>query len=241
MNIRTFIRSLLFPCPGCGRYDLPQPDNFLLCPECREQLRMFPEETLFCRGCGAPMDNALAVCSQCLAEPGRPWQEAISLFPYSGYGKKFLRMLKFANRPDLTRPLGELAAETLQKRGIKPDILIPVPMHFIQMWRRSYNHAGLLAKVTGEILDIPVSGVLKRRYTRTKQAKLKRKERHRTREDFYCTAPQTLRGKHIMLVDDIITTGATLTAAADALKDCEIAGLSILTAARTPAYSVIKR
>ncbi len=240
LNIRTFLRSLLLPCPGCREYDLP-PSEYLFCPECRKKLHLFPENAPFCPGCGAPMDGALAVCSQCLAEAVRPWQEAVSVFPYSGYGKEIIRQLKFSNRPDLARPLAELAARAVKERGVVPDVLVPVPLHFTRLWSRSYNQAELLAKMVGRILQIPVAPVLKRRYTRTKQAKLKRRERHHLQDVFYCIHPRLLDGRKVMLVDDVITTGATLAAAAEALKNCHITGLSILTVARTTAYSKIKR
>ncbi len=187
------------------------------------------------------MDNALAVCSQCLAEPQRLWQNAVTLFPYAGTGKNFIKELKSANRPELARPIAELAAEAVTARNLLPDVLVPVPLHFARLWSRSYNQAELLARSTGKLLNIPVVNALKRKYSRGKQAELKRGERHRLQNVFFCPAPEPLRGKKVMLVDDVLTTGATLTAAAEALKDCDLAGLSVLTAARTPAYSKIKR
>ena len=185
------------------------------------------------------MDGALAVCSQCLAEPVRPWSRAVAVFPYRRRGKRVIRALKFSSRPELSRPLAVLAAEAVRSRGEIPDVLIPVPLHWTRALFRGYNQAGLLAGCLGRELGVPVLDVLKRRAARRKQAVLGRKERHLLQASFHCDAPEKLHGKKVMLVDDVLTTGATLSAAAAALTGVERDNLSVLVIARTPAYGAL--
>ena len=236
MNFLTFFRRLPLPCPGCGRDDAPSGGNEF-CGECLRRLRLFPASMSVCPGCGGPMDGALAVCSLCLAEPERPWREAAALFPYSGYGRELVRQFKFMNRPHLARPLGKLAAELVRRRQWRPDLLTPMPLAWTRRLARGYNQAALLAGIIGGELGIPPTELLKRRPGRAAQATLGRRARHDLRGRFRCSAPELALGRRILLIDDVFTTGATLTAAAAALMRAGAAEILVLTVARTPAFS----
>lgn len=238
MYFNDIFSTMVFPCPGCGADDAPAGGRGF-CPECVAKLQLFPDGQVFCPGCGGIMDGALAVCSQCLAEPVRPWHHAVAVFPYRGFGKKLIRQMKFATRPELSRPLAVLAAAAIRARGVMPQALVPVPLHWTRFMLRGYNQAELLADCIGRELGIPVLKVLKRRFPRKKQALLGRRERHKLQTSFYCSCPEKLCGLQLMLVDDVLTTGATLTAAAQALPEVGRENLSVLTIARTPAYGAL--
>ena len=238
MPFDTIFSTMIFPCPGCGADDAP-PGGRGFCPECMHKLQLFRDDQIFCSGCGGVMDGALAVCSQCLAEPIRPWHHAVAVFPYRKFGKRLIREMKFSTRPELSRPLAVLAAEAIRARGVVPDVLVPVPLHWTRYMLRGYNQAELLADGIGRELKIPVLKVLKRRSSRKKQSLLGRRDRHRVTTAFYCTHPEKLRGMQVMLVDDVLTTGATLNAVARALPEISRENLSIVTIARTPAYGAL--
>ncbi len=234
----SLFQNISFPCPGCDSDDAP-PGGRGFCPACTAKLHIYPDDMLFCPGCGGPHDGALAVCSQCLAEPVRLWQSAAAVFPYYGFGKKLIREFKFANRPEFARPFGALLAQAVSRSNFCPDVLVPVPLHFSSFWRRSYNQAELLAKVCGRELDIPVISALRRIHAGTKQAKLGRHERHVLKKSFLCVKPDKLKGCRVMLIDDVLTTGATLSAAAGVLWACGISELAVAVAARTPAFGAM--
>ena len=231
-------RRLPFPCPGCGSDEAP-PGGRAFCPECRKTLRLFPENMTVCPGCGGPLDSALAVCPQCLIEPERRWRSAAAACPYCGFGRQLVRRFKFADRPELAGPLGVLMADAARLRHLTADVLVPVPLHWRRLWFRGYNQAALLAEIAGGELGLPVVSALRRAGHRPKQAMLGRRERHVLRGLFGCSRPESVRGRRVMLVDDVFTTGATLSAAAEALLEAGAREVTVLTAARTPAYSAL--
>ena len=239
--LEKLFRKIKFPCPGCASDDAPAGGRGF-CPQCTALLKLYPDDMQFCPGCGGPLDGALAVCSQCLAEPVRLWQSATAVFPYRGFGKQLIREFKFSNRPELARPLGVLAARAVQRSNWQPEILVPVPLHRWGFLLRGYNQAELLAQIVGEELGVPVANVLRRHGKRAKQAKLGRKDRHKSLSGvFSCLAPEKLQGHRVMLIDDVFTTGATLSAVAKMLNKCGVSELAVLTVARTPGYSSLEQ
>ena len=132
-----------FRCPLCeekggnGRNEI--------CPECREQLELLPVKGR-CRGCGGRIDSVLAVCSNCMAYPERPYCDALAVMEYSGAGRTLIRQMKFGNRPELARPLAMLAAEKLRESGMEFDVIVPVPIHWRRFLERSYNQTELLGR-----------------------------------------------------------------------------------------------
>ncbi|MCI5779518.1 MAG: ComF family protein [Lentisphaeria bacterium] len=231
-------RHLPFPCPGCGSDEAP-PGGRSFCPECRKKLRLFPEKMAVCPGCGGPLNSALAVCSQCLIEPERSWRSAAAAFPYSGFGRQLVRRFKFADCPELAGPLGVLMADAARFRRLTADVLVPVPLNWRRLWFRGYNQAALLAKIAGGELGLPVVSALRRVGRRPKQATLGRRERHFLRGLFRCPRPELIRGRRVMLVDDVFTTGATLGAVGKVLLEAGALEVTVLVAARTPAYSAL--
>lgn len=231
-------KYLSFSCAGCHDAEVSAAGSGL-CPECTEKLQIYPLNALLCPGCGGILDGAATVCSQCIIEPERPWRRAVALFPYRREGKRLIREMKFAGRPDIARVLGNLAADMLLKRQEKPDILIPVPLHWTRLFSRGFNQAELIARTIGKNLQLPVVQALSRTRPRKKQALLGRGERHHLEEAFYCRHPEKVAGKRVMVVDDVMTTGATLSAAVNALSNAGCADICVLVIARTPSLTAL--
>lgn len=230
-NIASWLN--LFPCPLCKTGDGGGRNQ--ICPKCREALRGFKEP--ICPGCGGTLDGFMTVCSKCLAEDKRPWVGARTLFEYRGAARSLLHDFKFKGRPELARTLGELAAKTLQNAPFTPDLVVPVPLHSLRFYRRGYNQAGLFAEVTAKALNVKYCSILRRTKRTQKQSGLNREERrHNLIGAFQVRSPEIIRGKRILLVDDVFTTGATLTAAAKTLLAAGSGEIFVLTAARTPTY-----
>ncbi len=224
----------LLPCPLCRSGDGAGVNAF--CPDCLAKLRFFPQPA--CPGCGGELDGVLAVCSKCLAAEPRPWVGACSLFEYRDLGRRIIHDFKFHDAPELARPLGRLAGEAMRRNSFEGDLVVPVPLHFTRLWYRSYNQAELFGRMVARELGIPLSNALSRRRRGRRQSALGTAARRRNpRGAFAVVHPEKIRGKRIILVDDVFTTGATLTAAAKALLSAGSGPVFVLTAARTPRYS----
>ena len=201
-------------------------------------MKIIPEDAECCPGCGGIISGALACCTQCLAEPERPWHKAYTVMPYNQEAKDFIRRFKFSNTPELARPLGYLLADKIRQNDITADMIVPVPLHFTRLLSRGYNQSLLLAQIAGKKSGIPVHNVLKRTFSPSHQAGSSRKARHKNiAGSMYLKDRESVAGKHLLLLDDVFTTGATLHAAAMALKKGKPASIQIITLARTPGYS----
>jgi ComF family protein len=129
-----------------------------------------------------------------------------------------------------------LAAEKLAASTIQPDLLVPIPLTLPRYLIRSYNQSRLIADVISQICAIPVYSPLSRRFTLRHQAMLNRQSRHRgLLKEFNVT--KDVQHKNILLIDDVLTTGATLSAAAQVLLDAGAAEVNVLVLARSISYS----
>ncbi len=188
-----------------------------------------------CPGCGGESDTALALCSACMEMPPRPWRSAVAAFEYSGFAAELILKMKFSDRPDLARPFGLALTDILTARGVKADFIVPVPLHWQRMISRGYNQSALLAEMLSRGLDIPVLSGLRRIGFAGHQARLGMEQRLKAqRGSFICTAADKISGRTVLLVDDVITTGSTLTAAAEELLKSGCGEVHIAVAARTP-------
>ena len=222
----------LFPCPLCGEGD--GDGAGLLCPECLAVLPIVPPESPHCPGCGGVPDGVLAMCRACVRCGERPWQDAATVMEYSGEGARFMKRFKSGHAPELARPLGWLAARKIRRLGWHADLVIPVPLRFFRRWRRQYNQSELFASRIGAELGIPCRDVLVKLPGGGKQAGMTRSQRLKNRLRFAVKDPDILRGRDIILVDDIFTTGSTLAAAVKALRKADPRMIYVLSGARTP-------
>jgi ComF family protein len=130
--------------------------------------------------------------------------------------------------------LASLAAETLADMAGSLDLLIPIPLHWRRYWQRGFNQAQLLAETFGHAWQLPVqTRGLRKRHASDRQQSLDRRQRLRNLSGSFAVRA-AVKGRRVGLVDDVITTGATMEAAASALLEAGAAQVSAIALARTP-------
>jgi ComF family protein len=183
-----------------------------------------------CPGCDEPVGAHRAMCAECCGElePASGAEDGVAAFAYGGALRTAVHKLKYNKRPDLGGALGELLAEALVERIDRCDVVIPVPLHPLRLTTRGYNQAALLAAPLARALGAPLSvRVLARRTFLAAQARLNREARDaNVRDAFVPFARADVRGKHVVVVDDVVTTGSTFAACRAALL---LAGASRVT------------
>jgi len=176
--------------------------------------------------------SAVSPCATCTATPPH-YDYARSAAVYEGQLREALHALKFSGRRALAGPLGELAAE--QCLASLPDgieALIPVPLARERERERGFNQAALLARRIGRRLEVPTRPRWLARIRPTRpQSDLSAVERRANVRGAFRASPR-VAGRHVLVVDDILTTGATLEACARALRDAGVLRVGVLTVAR---------
>jgi ComF family protein len=185
-----------------------------------------------CPLCGRPQSSGV-LCPGCIN-----WIADIdgirSPFRFDGTIRQAVHQLKYKNIRALAEPLARLLKEYLVIHPVPGEVLIPVPLHPKRLRERGYNQSALLAGKLGKLTGLPVvEDILIRRLLTPPQAKTATVEERRTNVAgaFACTG-DSLRDRHIILIDDVSTSGATLNACAHALKDGGAASVWGLTVAR---------
>lgn len=238
--VRGELTDLILPpaCPVC-RARLGSAGG--LCADCWQGVRFL--ERPWCERLGTPLpiDLGPGVLSAAAVADPPAFARARSAVSYEGPVPDLVHALKYADRTDLAPMLGAWMARAAHELVAEADLLIPIPLHWGRLASRRFNQAALLAHEVGHLTGLPVATRLLLRTRRTpQQVGLGRDERARNmRGAFVVPAGKQARlaGRRPILIDDVLTTGATLEAAARALLAAGASAVDVLTLARVVAPS----
>ncbi|WP_309085579.1 ComF family protein [Chelativorans sp.] len=226
---------LLFPpvCLGC-RNLVTAPGT--LCPECWPGLRFL--ERPWCPVMGTPFPHEMGegfLSGEAIANPP-PFARARSAVAYGGVAGRMVQALKFSDRTDLAPWMARWMLRAASELITDAGVVVPVPLHRRRFFMRRFNQAAELARAFARLagLDYRPEALVRRRVTR-QQVGLGAREREENVRGAFLVPPQRARlieGKRVILVDDVFTTGATVGAAARALKRAGAREVDVLTFAR---------
>jgi ComF family protein len=207
------ISDLLFPavCAGCGAPSLAAD---LLCDSCA-RLLLSMVSLPYCPRCGATIGPNIPIredgCSACPSTLPR-FAEVVRLGPYAHPLRSVIRQLKYHRREEMLRRLGQLLVEAICAKVDTEtlDVVLPVPMHWRRRLVRGTDHARALGRQIAKLLDLPLGDELVRTRHTPPQVNLPRTRRIEiVRGAFGLRARRSIEGTHVLLVDDVTTTGAT--------------------------------
>lgn len=231
MSLKTLITDtlhLFYPhvCIGCGS-DLIQQGN-IICLKCSSIL----PQTNFAQHANNPIEKIFWGRIALVAAHSEFYFSKESLI------QQLIHQLKYNNNKEIGFYMGEIMGSSLldSNRFNTIDALIPLPLNAAKERKRGYNQAAIICEGISAVMQIPVikNNVLRQRYTDTQTKKHRTERWQNVADSFIIKDATSLRGKHLLLIDDVVTTGATLEACGNSMQVIEGVKLSIATLAQAP-------
>ncbi len=226
----------LFP-PGCIACRRSVERGAGLCAACWRGMRFI--ERPYCERLGLPFPQDFGpglLSPEAIAHPP-VYGRARAVAHYDdGPARRLVHALKYGDRLDLGRPMGTWMARAGAELLAGAEVIVPVPLHRARLWRRQFNQAAVLAREVSRMSGVDWDPLALRRVKSTaSQVGMTRAQRIDNVQGAFAVAPDrkaVVAGRHVLLVDDVLTTGATLNAAARALLRAGAAGVDVLVFAR---------
>lgn len=234
MSIKQKFLDLLYPegitCSFCDN-DVFENNEYQTCIECKDELPFIHGD--ICKRCGTKLFSMATYCNRCQSNK-YSFTKARAVFYYKDKIAAAIKNLKFNNAVYLTNPLSRYMAD-LYFKEFDCDILVPVPMYSENLKKRGYNQAELLANSLGKIINKEVNTKDLIKINKTKsQADLDFNERQNNlTKAFKVVNKNVFKGKKVLIVDDIFTTGATVENCAKALLKAGALKVYAITIAHT--------
>jgi competence protein ComFC len=227
--------SLFYP-PLCVICSANVGTKDYLCADCAEKVpRIKPP---FCDKCSEQFTGAITgifSCANC-AHRRLYFDAAVSSYRSRGIVRKLVHQFKYGRQFHLRHPLAEWLSETLSDPRLRDrrfDVIVPVPLHPARERERGFNQAQLLAELLADKISVPIRPALERiRYTTTQTAFDRAERMENLRDAFRLRKKMHVQDLRVLLIDDVLTTGSTLSECARVLKRCGAVSVHAATAAR---------
>jgi len=232
MELMDKLLSSLFParcvfCQQTVRYD------FMVCTDCYQSL---PHNKSCCQRCALPLAEEMStavLCGRCIRKPPA-FDYAYSPFRYEDDIIGLVHQLKFGEKISYARSIGEMLLQHYSTSGEKPDCLLPVALHKSRLRQRGFNQSIEISRVLAKRRGIPIehTAIVRKRSTLA-QTGLNAKQRVKNIRGAFRVADE-LNYKHVLIIDDVMTTGATVNELAKLLKKNNVERVGVLSIARAP-------
>jgi predicted amidophosphoribosyltransferase len=236
--MQSALRMIYPPqCVACGERTDEEFGLCGLCGPCWREAGFIAGLT--CDKCGVPLPGEdpgePVLCDDCLTI-ARPWSRGRAAMGYGETGRRVVLSLKHGDRLDLARPAGEWMLQVARPILCEGMIVAPVPLHWLRLLKRRYNQSALLAGRVAKLagLDYCPDLLIRPRRTASQEGR-DRDGRFANVAGAICAHPRRKRrieGRHVLLVDDVMTSGATLAVAAEACLAAGASDVSVLALAR---------
>ncbi|TNH04077.1 amidophosphoribosyltransferase [Testudinibacter sp. TR-2022] len=234
-SLKTSIEAWLDASCVCCQQQLAIAQHGI-CSRCRREIKRFA----YCGSCGTELAFDTLHCGKCLTDPP-PWQRLVTISHFQPPLSDLIHTFKFHRQFQLDRTLARLlllAVKQAQRAHDLPlpEVLLPVPLHPLRQWQRGYNQATLLARWLSHWLQIPCDDRLLQRirYTRAQRA-LSGKQRRNNLKKAFAINPKIseIHYRSVAIIDDVITTGATMAELCRLLQKCGITQIQVWCLCRT--------
>lgn len=238
------VLDFLYPprCAACGTPLASEAaQQKRVCARCVARVERMPEPR--CEICGGPLESAVSDakrCARCLAHPPR-YRHAHTVARYRttaedepGSLPALIRRHKYGLDQSVGRALAEYLGDDLPLSTEDYDVVIPVPLHWRRLWWRGFNQAALLAAEVAKRLDLPLdtTAMTRQRFTTPQTSRHHDERIKNVRRAFAVTHPERIKNRRILIVDDVMTTGATVDECARVLLAAGAASVDVFTLAR---------
>ncbi|GAB5447109.1 double zinc ribbon domain-containing protein [Gymnodinialimonas sp.] len=237
MRLQTMLHAV-FP-PECLSCSARVEDAFAICGACWGDTPFILGAACDLCGTGLPGQTAAEgealICGECQRVP-RAWDHARAVFAYEGVGRKLVLSLKHGDRTDIARAAGPWMARAAADLLEDQPLLVPVPLHWTRLARRRFNQAALLAWSLARHCDAEVEpmALLRLRPTPSQEGR-SRDARYQNVDEAIIPHPRNgsrMEGRNVLLIDDVMTSGATLAIATEACRRAGAEKVSVLALAR---------
>jgi len=231
-SVCSRLRSMVFPaiCPLCLDEAIA---SATICNTCYAELDIIHGK--ICNKCGGPLITEHSLCKECSDNPRIWWKSAASAFCFEGLARSAVHRFKYHKDVSLVPFLAESSLTAWKSRypDVEIDCIVPVPLHWLRKLKRGYNQSEMICNELARRLEIPVCNAVRRSRWTPPQASLSKANRGKNLKNaFIVSLPECIQGKVVLLFDDVMTTGVTLSECSRSMIKAGAKEVHVLTIAR---------